>query len=102
MPNLTFAILSAALMVIFLLLAYAHKVVFGDIRQTMNAAVSALEERGDSGSVKTETGKGVDLKKRRGQASLHYGYFAFVAAAIVAAIQSATFTLEYLGIHVLL
>ncbi len=101
MPNLTLAILSGILTVVFLLLGYTHKVVFGDIRQTMNAAVKALQERGGPSSVKTEAGKSVDLEKRQGQTSLHYGYLSFIVAAIVAAIQSATFTLEYLGMHVM-
>ncbi len=100
MPNLTFAVLSGTLTAIFLLLAYTHKVVFGDIRQTMDAAVKALQERDGPSSVKTEVGKSVDLEKRQGQTSLHYGYLTFVAAAVVAAIQAATFALEYLGMHV--
>ncbi|MGZ4848909.1 MAG: hypothetical protein ACXV7G_11850 [Halobacteriota archaeon] len=50
---------------------------------------------------KTDIGKHVNLAARSGQKTLHYGYFTFVVAAIIAAMHPAAFALEYLGIHVL-
>ncbi len=101
MPNLTFAALSGAFVIIFLVLAYIHYVVFGDMRETMNAAARELVERSETSSATMDRGKDVNLTARSSQKTLHYGYFTFVAAAVIAAMQMAAFALEYLGIHVL-